>query len=89
VRSTGPILAAGAVTLFNDVVVNRKSVGQDARVVIATAIAAGGLALLEKLSAELAVGLGWLVFISVMFIRVDASTPSPVESILKFYNQIK
>lgn len=84
--STGPILAVGAITLFNDTVVHTKTVGQDTRVIVGTAIAAGGLYLLEKVDRPLAVGLAWVAFVAVMFTRMDPKVPSPVESFLSWYN---
>lgn len=82
--STGPILAVGGITLFNDVIVHRKTWQQDTRVVVGTAIAAMGLALLERGSRELAVGIAWVALISSLFVRLDPNTPSPVESILSW-----
>lgn len=84
-QSTGPILAVGAITLFNDIVVHQKSLAQDARVVVGTGIAALGLAYLERISQELAVGLAWLSLTAVLFVRLDPKTPSPVESFMTWY----
>ena len=86
-RSTGPILAVGAVTLFNDIVVNRKTLQQDTRVVVGTAVAALGLNFLEHISEELAVGIAWLALVAVVFVRVDPKTPSPVESFMSWYQK--
>lgn len=83
--STGPILAVGAITLFNDIVVHRKTLQQDARVVVGTAVAALGLSFVEHINQELAVGVAWLSLVAVLFVRLDPATPAPVESFLTWY----
>ena len=85
-QSLGPILAAGSITLFNDVIVHNKSVGEDTRVIVGTLIAAGGLALLENVSEPLATGLAWLTLVTVLLVRVNPNTPSPLESFTTWYN---
>lgn len=85
-RSTGPIVAAGALTLFNNVIVHQRSISQDSRVIVATAVAAGGLALLEHVSAQLAVGISWLALVTVLLVRVDPKTPAPLESFATWWN---
>lgn len=85
-RSTGPILAAGSLTLFNDVIVHQRSISQDSRVIVATAVAAGGLALLEHVSEQLAVGISWLALVTVLLVRVDPKTPAPLESFATWWN---
>lgn len=85
-RSTGPILAAGAITLFTDVVIENQPVTERFRVVVATAIAAGGLALLEQLvSEELAVGLAWIGLVTLLLVRTDPKVPSPIEAFNNWY----
>lgn len=84
-RSTGPILAVGGITLFNSVIVHDKTMAENTRVIVGTGIAAASLALLEKLSPELAVGLAWLALVSILFVRVNPAVPSPVESFTKWY----
>lgn len=85
-KSTGPILAVGAITLFNDVVVHKKTLGQDVRVLIAAGGAALVLGLIEQASETLAVGLAWMALITVLFTRMDPKTPAPLESIANWYN---
>lgn len=85
-QSTGPVLAAGAVTLFNDVIIHQKSVTQDSRVIVSTAIAAGGLALLEHVSEPLASGIAWIALVTVLLVRVDPKTPAPLESFASWWN---
>lgn len=85
-RSTGPALAIGAVTLFNDVIIHQRTLQEDTRVVVGTALAAIGFAVLEKVQPELAVGLAWTALAAVCLTRINPSVPSPVESFLGWYN---
>jgi hypothetical protein len=84
-RSTGPILAAGAITVTNRVVFNEQPV--DWRVISATGLTAIAFALLEKATPELAVGLSWIALATVLLTRVDPTVPSPAESFVKWYNK--
>lgn len=84
--STGPILAAGGITLFNAVIINNQSVQTQAKVIVGTGIAAMGLALIEHASYGLAVGLAWLTLITTLFVRVTPNVPAPLESFTKWYN---
>lgn len=81
-RSTGPILAAAGLVMGNEVLVHGKV--PDYRIPVAAAIAAGMLALLEKASPGVAVGLAYTSLVAVIFVRVDATTPTPAESMLKY-----
>jgi hypothetical protein len=83
-RSTGPILAVGLVTITNESVVNSKPI--DWRIPIATGLAVGMFALLEHADADIAVDLAWLALISVLFVRVQPNTPAPVEGFLTWWN---
>lgn len=83
-RSTGPIIATGAITVVNRSILNDKPV--DWQIILATAIAAGGLSLLEKGWEGVAVGLSWLVLITSLFARIDKTVPAPAESLLKMLN---
>lgn len=86
-KSTGPILAAGAITLFNDVIVHGKPFDQNEwRIPVGTAIAAGGLVLIEKVSQPLATGIAWIALVSVLLTRMKADVPSPAESFVSWYN---
>lgn len=78
-RSTGPILAVGAVTLFNEVVLHAQPFNW--KVPIATGIAALGLDLLEHLNADLAVGIAWIALVAILFTRVNPNVPAPLESL--------
>lgn len=84
--STGPILAAGSIVIFNAVVVNRVQPVTQTRVAVATLITAAGLALAEKAVPRAAVALSWLILASTLLVRVDPKTPSPIESLNTFIN---
>lgn len=86
-RSTGPILAVGAITVFNDTVIHGLKFENEARIIVGTAIAAGGLTLLEKVSEPLAVGLAWVALVTMLLVRVNPNVPSPVESFNAWYNE--
>ncbi len=79
-RSTGPILAVGAITVVNNTIVNGKPM--DWRVPVMTAIAAGAFSLAERGWEEGAVALSYMALIAVLFARIDPSVPSPTESFL-------
>lgn len=86
-ESTGPVLAMAGVTLFNSVIVHRQSIDHQANILVAGAVVAGGLALLERLSPDLAVGLAWLGLVTVLLVRVQPNVPAPLESIAAWYNE--
>jgi hypothetical protein len=78
--STGPILAAGGLTFANGWLFNKT--GPDFRILVGTAIAAGGLALIERVSHPFAVGLAWLGLLTVLFTRTNGKA-SPAENLLR------
>jgi hypothetical protein len=82
-RSTGPILAVGAITIANRSLLAEKQQDIDFKVIVGTAIAAGGLALLEKVSEELAVGLAWVALVAVLFTDLDKVAGAPAENLLR------
>ena len=84
-RSTGPVLAIGAITLGNEVILHNQPINW--RVPIATGIAAGLLALLERPAEGIAVGIAWLGLLTLLVARVDPKTPSPAESLLAWWNK--
>jgi hypothetical protein len=88
-RSTGPVLALGAITLGNNVILHGKDVAGQARVVVGTTILAAGLALIEHASEGLAVGLAWLALVSVLFVRITPGVPAPIESLATWLNEGK
>lgn len=84
-RSTGVILAVGAISLGNAVIVNEQPINW--RIPIATGIAAGMLSLIEKASEPLAVGIAYIALVTVLFVRVQPNVPSPVESFNTWWNK--
>lgn len=77
-KSTGPVLAIGAITVANAVVLHNQPF--DWRVPIATGLAAGMFALAEKAWAPGAVGLAWLALVTTLFVPLDSRAPAPVVS---------
>lgn len=86
-RSTGPILAVGAVTIANQSIFHDEPL--DMRVPIATGIAAGIFALIEKAAPEIAVSLAWVALVSVLFVRLKPNVPSPTESFVTWWEGVK
>lgn len=83
--STGPIVAAGAISLFTDVIVLGKPFTGETKVIVGVGIAAIGLFGLEQIAPTTAVALSWLVLVSVLFIRQNENTPSPAEAFVTWY----
>lgn len=84
-RSTGPILAVGGVTLANKVILNGQPM--DWRIPIATGLAAGIFALLEKGWEQGVVGLAWLALMVTILLPIDPSVPSPIVALEKFMKE--
>ncbi len=84
-RSTGPILAIGAITMVNNNIFHREPV--DLRVPIATGIAAGAFALFEKGWEEGAVFLSYLALLTILMTRTTPNVPSPTESFVAWWNE--
>lgn len=80
-KSTGPILLTGGISFGNQWLGNGNF---DLKILVATGIAAGGLALVEQIPglAPLAQGIAWIAFITLMFTRLNGK-PSPVDNIQK------
>lgn len=72
-KSTGPILAVGAVTILDNQVLDGKPWAEALPVVLMTGVAALLLAGLEQLSPALATGLAWLALITRVFVIGGAS----------------
>lgn len=81
--TTGPVLAIGAITMANQSVFHDRPV--DWRVPVATGIAAGAFALLERADRTIATGIAWVALAAVLFTRLDPSIPSPTESALTWW----
>lgn len=82
-RSTGPILAVGAITIANMVIIHKEDM--DWRVPIATGLTAGLFALGERAWPDGVVGLAWLALITSLFVRLRPNVPAPMESIADFW----
>lgn len=82
-RTTGIVLATGALTVANQSIFHNQPI--DWRVPIATGMAAMGFALMERASPQVAVMVAWTGLIAVMFTRIDPKTPSPVESLMTWW----
>lgn len=83
-RSTGPLIAIGAITVINQSVFNDKPV--EWRVPIAAAGAALIFSGLEKALPEFIPLVSYIALIGVLLSRVDPSIPSPAESFLKWWD---
>lgn len=75
----GPMLAVTGISFGNQWLGNGDL---DLRILVGGAVATGGLALLGRISDELATGIAWIAFITLMFTRIGGK-PSPVENIGK------
>jgi len=80
-NSTGPILAVGILEFGNDYLNGQ---GLQFRVLLATGVAAGGLALLEHAPGlePLATGIAWIALVTLMFTRMGGKT-SPADTLRK------
>ncbi len=86
--STGPVLAAGAITWANLTLLDdgqpSSVVEESARIGLNTAIAAGVLYGVEQASPDLARLLAWTLVVTVLFVRVRPATPTPIERLFAF-----
>jgi hypothetical protein len=76
--STGPVLALGGITIFNESVIHSQPFNW--RLPIATGLLAGVCALLDTAVAGLGTGLAWVALATVLLTRVNPAVPSPTES---------
>jgi hypothetical protein len=77
--STGPMLAVTGISFGNQWIGNGNL---DLTILVAGAIATGGLALLSKISDPLATGIAWIAFVTLMFTSINKK-PSPVQNLAK------
>lgn len=73
-RSTGPIVAAGAITWANMTLFEPKAgfeLEVTMRLAVATGLGAGFLTLVDKASPDIAYGLSLAVLLTVLFVPVD------------------
>jgi hypothetical protein len=83
-KSTAPILLTGGISAGNQWLGNNQPVGEAIKILVATGIAAGGLALVEQIPglAPLAQGIAWIAFITLMFTNVGGKA-SPVQNLAR------
>lgn len=73
-RSTGPMVAAGAITWANLTLFEPRGgfeLDTTMRIAVATGLGAGFLSLVDRASPELAYGLSLVVLLTVLFVPVD------------------
>ena len=80
-NSTAPMLLVGGMEFANEYLASGTI---DIKVLLATGIAAGGLAIVEQIPGmePVAVGIAWIAFITLMFTRLNGK-PSPIDTIQK------
>jgi len=80
-KSTGPMLLVGVMEFGNEYF---SGGGIDLKVLLATGIAAGGLALVEQIpgAQPVAVGIAWIALVTLMFTSIGGK-PSPIQTIQK------
>ena len=80
-KSTAPALLTTGISFANQWLGNGDL---DLRILVAGALATGGLALLEQVpgAANLAAGIAWIAFITLNFTRLNGK-PAPVDNLRK------
>lgn len=86
-KTIGPILATGTLTVLNNTVFHNQPM--DWRVPIATALAAVGFSLAERVWPKGAEILAWTTLLTVLLTRTQADVPSPTESAITWWNASK
>jgi hypothetical protein len=79
-KSTGPILAVGAISFGNEWLLNKQS--PNFKILLGAGIAAVILAGIEKVSSGLAVGIAWIALVTVCLTETNGK-PSPAENLVK------
>jgi hypothetical protein len=82
-KSTAPILLTGGITFLNQWLGNGNAPTSEIKVLVATGVAAAGLALVEQIPgfSPLAVGIAWIAFATMMLAPLDGK--SPVQNLAK------
>lgn len=80
-RSTGPILAIGAVTVLNQTVLHDRPI--DWRVPIATGVAAAAFAFVEQGVGSAAVAIAYAALFTSLFLPVPGDIDPPVTALNK------
>lgn len=80
-KSTGPMILTTFVSFGNQWLGNGNL---DLKIIVAGAVAAGGLALMEQIPgfSPIAEGIAWIAFITLMFTRLNGK-PSPIDNLGK------
>lgn len=84
-NTTGPVLAAGAITIINRTVFSGQPM--DWRVPIATGLTAVGYSLAEKVWPNGAQILAWTTLATILLTRTDPKVPSPTENALSWWQK--
>jgi hypothetical protein len=87
VKTTGPILAIGAIALGNELIFDPSTGGTmsvDWKIPIATGLAVGAFALLEKVWEQGTVAVAWLALFTTLFVPL-AGRRAPVENMLMWW----
>lgn len=84
-KTTAPILAIGALTFGNRVILNNRPV--DWRVPVATLAAAAIFAGAEKLWEPGAVGAAYVALVTSLIVPLDPTVPPPLESVAAWWNK--
>ncbi len=84
-KTTGPVLAMGAITVVNGTVFHGQPM--DWRVPVATGLAAIGFTMAEKVWPQGAEILAWTALLTILLTRTNPRVPAPVESAVAWYNQ--
>lgn len=82
-RSTGPLLAMGAITLANASIAHNRPV--DWRIPIATGLSVGVFALAEHLAPDLVTGVAWLALMTSFLVPLFPGVPTPAESLIAYW----
>lgn len=84
-RSTGPIIAMGAIALANESVFHGKPI--DWRIPVATGLTAMGASLLERALPSVTVLVAWTGLLAVLLTRTSPNVPSPTESLVGWWQE--
>jgi len=80
-RSTGPLLAVGALTMANATLLNDKPI--DLRIPVATGVLVLVAAAAERVGGDIVVGIAWVALVTSFVARTNSDTPSPAESLVR------
>lgn len=86
-KSTGPILAAGAITWANHTFFEKDAefdFNETITTVVGTGLAAGFLTIIEKGASDVAVMLAWASLLTVILVPLRGSKNSPATNALEF-----